>query len=183
RGGRAARTARVRRGSRFVAYPSSQGAGRPLAGCRLQDWSRAATVHGVCRLPARREHRDGRGRGSCSVPGASAPERRPGPAARMAAEPEPRSGPAARVAAPGPFPTTGGSAMDELVSRISQSTGIPEEAARKAVEMVLTEVRERLPAALASDLDQRLGLAPRAPVIGGAESVVKNLADRFGVPE
>lgn len=73
--------------------------------------------------------------------------------------------------------------MDELVSRISQSTGIPEEAARKAVEMVLTEVRERLPAALASDLDQRLGLAPRAPVIGGAESVVKNLADRFGAPE
>lgn len=65
--------------------------------------------------------------------------------------------------------------MDELINRVAQSADIPEEKARKAIEMVLTEVKERLPAALADDIDQQIRHGRNAPIVGGADAVVENL--------
>lgn len=43
--------------------------------------------------------------------------------------------------------------MEQLVKAISEKTGIPESAAEKAVEMVLGELKKKLPAPIAGQLD------------------------------
>ena len=43
--------------------------------------------------------------------------------------------------------------MDELVKQISERTGVSEEQARTAVDMVLKFVKERLPEPLANQVD------------------------------
>lgn len=47
--------------------------------------------------------------------------------------------------------------MDEIVSQVVQRTGIPEDKARMAVKVVLDQLRGRLPAPIASQLDSALG--------------------------
>ena len=46
--------------------------------------------------------------------------------------------------------------MDELVKKVSEKTGLPEEQARKAAEAVLEFLKEKLPAPLAGQLDNLL---------------------------
>ena len=46
--------------------------------------------------------------------------------------------------------------MDELVKMVSQETGLPEAQARKAAEVVVKFLKEKLPAPLASQVDNFL---------------------------
>jgi uncharacterized protein (DUF2267 family) len=46
--------------------------------------------------------------------------------------------------------------MDELVDLVVKKTGIPEESARKAVQVVLDYLKDKLPAPLAGQLDNFL---------------------------
>jgi uncharacterized protein (DUF2267 family) len=68
--------------------------------------------------------------------------------------------------------------MDELVNRIARSTDIPEDKARKAVEMVLSEVKESLPAALAAEVDAQVRHGRSAPIAGGVDAVTQGLGRR-----
>ncbi len=43
--------------------------------------------------------------------------------------------------------------MDELVKLVSQKTGIPESTARQAVEVVLSFLKQKLPAPIAAQVD------------------------------
>lgn len=43
--------------------------------------------------------------------------------------------------------------MDELVNLVAQKTGISQDDARKAVEVIVTELKSKLPRPLASHLD------------------------------
>ena len=43
--------------------------------------------------------------------------------------------------------------MDELVKLVSQKTGIPERTARQAVEVVLSFIKQKLPAPIAAQVD------------------------------
>lgn len=43
--------------------------------------------------------------------------------------------------------------MDELINLVVQKTGISQDDARKAVEVIVNELKSRLPAPLASHLD------------------------------
>lgn len=59
--------------------------------------------------------------------------------------------------------------MDEIVSQVVRRTGIPEDKARMAVQVVLGQLRGRLPAPLASQLDSAVagGAAGRGGAAGG----------------
>lgn len=64
--------------------------------------------------------------------------------------------------------------MDEIVQQVSQRTGIPEDKARQAVEIVVNQLKGRLPAPIASQLDSALG--------GGGQlgNLSKGLGGMFG---
>ncbi len=47
--------------------------------------------------------------------------------------------------------------MDELVKLIVKKTGISEEQARKAIETVLSFIKQRLPAPIAAQIDSLIG--------------------------
>lgn len=47
--------------------------------------------------------------------------------------------------------------LDELVRRISEKTGLPEEQARSAAEAAIGFVKEKLPAPIAGQVDNYLG--------------------------
>lgn len=72
--------------------------------------------------------------------------------------------------------------MDELVNRIARSADIPEDKARKAVEMVLSEVKESLPAALAAEVDARVRTGRSAPIAGGVDAASQGLGSRGREP-
>jgi len=60
--------------------------------------------------------------------------------------------------------------MDELAKLISEKVGISEEQARAAIEMVLSHLKQRLPAPIASQIDGALGggsLVAVASALGG----------------
>jgi hypothetical protein len=66
--------------------------------------------------------------------------------------------------------------MDELIKQIVEKTGIPETAARSAVEMVVKYLKAKLPEPIAAHVDTALGAA--APAIGGLD--VGSLAGKIG---
>ena len=47
--------------------------------------------------------------------------------------------------------------MDELINLVVQKTGISEDDARKAVEVIVNELKSRLPGPVASHLDSFIG--------------------------
>ena len=67
--------------------------------------------------------------------------------------------------------------MDELVKLVSQKTGLSEEMAKTAVEMVVGYLKEKLPGPIAGQIDSVLGGAGLA---GSAEDLVKGLGDILG---
>jgi hypothetical protein len=67
--------------------------------------------------------------------------------------------------------------MDELVKLVSQKTGLSEEMAKTAVEMVVGYLKEKLPGPIAGQIDSVLGGAGLA---GGAEDLVKGLGGILG---
>jgi uncharacterized protein (DUF2267 family) len=46
--------------------------------------------------------------------------------------------------------------MDEIVKQVVERAGVPEDVARKAVEVVVSVLKERLPAPLAGQIDAAL---------------------------
>jgi uncharacterized membrane protein len=60
--------------------------------------------------------------------------------------------------------------MDELAKLISQKVGVSEAQAKQAIEMVLSHLKERLPAPIASQIDGVVsggGLGGVAGALGG----------------
>jgi hypothetical protein len=64
--------------------------------------------------------------------------------------------------------------MEELVNRVSQQTGLPQESARQAVDTVLGFLKERLPAPIAGQIDSVLG--------GGGQTGQGGMPGGFGNP-
>jgi hypothetical protein len=62
--------------------------------------------------------------------------------------------------------------MDELINLVVQKTGMSQDNARKAVEVVINELKSRLPGPIASHLDSFLS--------GGMSGGVSTLADEAG---
>jgi len=62
--------------------------------------------------------------------------------------------------------------MDELVKLVVAQTGIPEDKARMAVDLVVQHLKGRLPAPLASQLESVLG--------GGGSALGGGLGDMLG---
>lgn len=71
--------------------------------------------------------------------------------------------------------------MDEIIQRLIDKTGLPEDKARAAIDTVLGFLKEKLPAPVASQIDNLLaggsGLGDR---LGGA---AKSLGGMFGKKE
>lgn len=69
--------------------------------------------------------------------------------------------------------------MDEIVQQVVQRTGIPEDKARMAVQVVLGQLEKRLPGPLASQVTAHLsgGGAAGGGNFGG---LAKGLGDAFG---
>jgi uncharacterized protein (DUF2267 family) len=64
--------------------------------------------------------------------------------------------------------------MEELVKLVSQKTGLPEGQAKIAVETVLGFLKEKLPAPIASQLDNALSNT------GGGQGLAKGIGNLFG---
>ena len=82
--------------------------------------------------------------------------------------------------------------LDELVRRISEKTGLPEEQARGAAEAAIGFVKEKLPAPIAGQVDSYLGSGSVASddgvgtssgggdLMGQAQNALGNLGGMFG---
>ena len=57
--------------------------------------------------------------------------------------------------------------MDELVKMVAKKTGLSEEMAETAVNLVLDYVKEKLPAPVAAQVDAVLGAGDAADMLGG----------------
>ncbi len=62
--------------------------------------------------------------------------------------------------------------MDELVKLVAQKAGIPEDAARTAVNTVLGFLKEKLPAPLAGQIDGLLRGGVSPDVLGGLGGIL-----------
>lgn len=60
--------------------------------------------------------------------------------------------------------------MDELVKTVSEETGLPEDQARQAAEVVVNFLKEKLPAPIAGQIDSAL---ENENVVKGAEEALK----------
>lgn len=67
--------------------------------------------------------------------------------------------------------------MDELIKRITEKTGISEDQARSAVNMVAGFLKEKLPAPLAGQVDNVLGGAGGG---GGISDTLGDAASKVG---
>lgn len=72
--------------------------------------------------------------------------------------------------------------LDELVNRVAERTGLPEEQARTAADAVIGFLKERLPAPAASALDGALqgGETGSGGMLDQAGGVLGNLGGMFG---
>jgi hypothetical protein len=73
--------------------------------------------------------------------------------------------------------------MDELISQITSRTGISNEQAQQAVEMVMGFAKSKLPEPLASQLDSFMGGSSgggAADLLGQVQGQMGNLGDLFG---
>jgi hypothetical protein len=70
--------------------------------------------------------------------------------------------------------------MDQLVSQISERTGITHDQAQQAVDTVVTFLKSRLPAPLAGQIDGLLGAANSGNLAQQAEQALGGLGGMFG---
>lgn len=70
--------------------------------------------------------------------------------------------------------------MDEMIQQVVQRTGIPEDKARMAVEVVVTQLRGRLPAPIASQLDGFIGGGGGSQGSGGQTGGIAGMAKGLG---
>lgn len=75
--------------------------------------------------------------------------------------------------------------MEELIKQVSERSGISEAQARKAVDTVMSYMRDKLPASVSGTIDSALGGG--ANVAGGvadtAQNVLGNIGGMFGKKE
>ena len=69
--------------------------------------------------------------------------------------------------------------MDEIVQQVVQRTGIPEDKARMAVQVVLSQLEKRLPGPLASQVTAHLSGGGAAGA-GNLGDLAKGLGGMFG---
>lgn len=69
--------------------------------------------------------------------------------------------------------------MDEIVQQVVQRTGIPEDKARMAVQVVLDQLGKRLPGPIAAQVTAHLG-GSGAPAGGGLGGMAKGLGGMLG---
>jgi hypothetical protein len=74
--------------------------------------------------------------------------------------------------------------MDELIAQVSQRTGLPPDKARLAVQVVIEQLKGRLPAPIAGHLDQFLatgstGGAQKGAGAGGLADIAQGLGGMF----
>lgn len=67
--------------------------------------------------------------------------------------------------------------MDELIKLVSQKTGLPEAQAKVAVETVIGYLKDKLPAPLASQVDNLMGGSSGSDNLGG---IAKGLGSLLG---
>jgi hypothetical protein len=70
--------------------------------------------------------------------------------------------------------------MDQLVNEISTRTGITQDQARQAVQMAVDFVKQKLPPALASQVDGFLGGTNSGDMAQQAQQALGGLGDMFG---
>lgn len=70
--------------------------------------------------------------------------------------------------------------MEEIVQQVVLRTGISEDKARMAVQVVLTQLEKRLPGPLASQLRSHLSGGGGDPAGGGLADLAKGLGGAFG---
>jgi hypothetical protein len=70
--------------------------------------------------------------------------------------------------------------MDELISQVSQRTGLPPEQARQAAQVVIEYLKGRLPAPIAGHLDQFLGGTAGGSQGGAGAGGLAGLAQGLG---
>lgn len=68
--------------------------------------------------------------------------------------------------------------MDELVRMVSERAGIPEDAARKAVQTVVGFLKDRLPAPIAGQIDGVLGASDASDKAGDVAKGIGNVLGR-----
>lgn len=68
--------------------------------------------------------------------------------------------------------------MDEIIQQVVQRTGIPEDKARMAVQVVLSQLEKRLPAPIASQITAHLSGDGAGG--GGLGDVAKGIGGIFG---
>jgi hypothetical protein len=70
--------------------------------------------------------------------------------------------------------------LDQLVKEISTRTGITQDQARQAVQMAVDFVKQKLPPALASQVDGFLGGTNSGDMTQQAQQALGGLGDMFG---
>jgi hypothetical protein len=72
--------------------------------------------------------------------------------------------------------------MDELINQITSRTGIPEEQAKQAADVVLEFVKSKLPEPIASQVDGLLGAGGGADagIMGQVQEQLGNLGGLLG---
>lgn len=68
--------------------------------------------------------------------------------------------------------------MDELIQQITQKTGVSQQTAQEIVNMVVSRLKQRVPAPLANSLDQYL--SGSSSNTGSAEEQVKSAVSGLG---
>jgi ribosomal protein L7/L12 len=69
--------------------------------------------------------------------------------------------------------------MDELIKRVTERTGLPEDKARAAVDTVVDFLKEKLPAPIAGHVDSALNSAGGA-VADKAGDLIDGIGGMFG---
>jgi ribosomal protein L7/L12 len=69
--------------------------------------------------------------------------------------------------------------MEELIKRVSERTGMPEDKAKTAIETVVGFLKERLPGPIASHVDSALEHAG-GTVVDKASDLIGNIGGMFG---
>lgn len=69
--------------------------------------------------------------------------------------------------------------MEELIKRVSERTGMPEDKAKTAIETVVGFLKERLPAPIAGQVDNALAHAG-GTIVDKAGDLIGNIGGMFG---
>jgi hypothetical protein len=70
--------------------------------------------------------------------------------------------------------------MDELIQQITSRTGISDDQARQAVDVVMSFAKTKLPEPIASQLDGLMSGGSPADMMGQAQQQMGNLGGLFG---